>query len=79
MSAANHNHLVVALSAAGVGFILLGLFVLALPTPHEGIFVWQLDSGHALYLMDIAGVFNLAIGVVLTWLSGEFWSRQLRN
>ncbi len=77
MYTATHNKLVIALSAAGVGFILLGLFVLALPTPHEGTFVWQFDRGHALYLMDVAGIFIAGVGVALTWLSGKLWSRQL--
>ncbi len=71
------NALVVALSAAGVVFILLGMLALALPTAQEGLHIYQLDSAHAFYLMDLAGVFTLALGVMLTWLGGQFWSRQL--
>jgi len=83
MSSANvvpspsHNWLVVALSAAGVIFILLGLLALALPTSQEGMHVWQLDSRHAIYLMDVAGSFAIGLGLVLTWLGGKLWNRQL--
>ncbi|MCJ7548274.1 MAG: hypothetical protein MUQ30_01155 [Anaerolineae bacterium] len=77
MPAPRHNWLVVALSAAGVIFILLGLLALALPTSQEGIHVWQLDSQHAIYLMDVAGSFAIGLGVVLTWLGGKLWNRQL--
>lgn len=72
------NGLVIALSAAGVLFILLGLVALALPDPQEGIRILQLDSAHTLNSMDIAGMFAIGLGVVLTWLSGKFWMRQLR-
>jgi hypothetical protein len=67
-----------ALSGAGVIFILLGLLTLALPTAQEGAQLWQLDSGHAIYLMDLAGLFALGMGVVLTWLGGKLWSYQFR-
>jgi hypothetical protein len=79
MDMAKRNGLVVALSAAGVSFILLGILALALPTSREGIFIVQLDSSHALYLMDVAGIINLGIGVVLTWLGGKLWSRHLHG
>jgi hypothetical protein len=77
MPAPRHNWLVVALSAAGVIFILLGLLALALPTSQEGIHVLQLDSQHAIYLMDVAGSFAIGLGLVLTWLGGKLWNRQL--
>ncbi len=77
MPAPRHNRLVVALSAAGVIFILLGLLALALPTAQEGIHVLQLDSQHAIYLMDVAGSFAVGLGLVLTWLGGKLWNRQL--
>ena len=72
------NGVVISLSAAGVLFILLGLVALALPAPQEGIRILQLDGAHTLYSMDIAGMFTIGLGVVLTWLSGKFWTRQLR-
>ena len=77
MPAPRHNWLVVALSAAGVIFIILGLLALALPTSQEGIHVLQLDSQHAIYLMDVAGSFAVGLGLVLTWLGGKLWNRQL--
>jgi len=77
MPSPRHNWLVVALSAAGVIFILLGLLALALPTSQEGMHVWQLDSRHAIYLMDVAGSFAIGLGLVLTWLGGRLWNRQL--
>ncbi len=77
MPAPRHNWLVVALSAAGVVFILLGLLALALPTSQEGMHVWQLDSQHAIYLMDVAGSFAVGLGFVLTWLGGKLWNRHL--
>ena len=77
MPAPRHNWLVVALSAAGVIFIILGLLALALPTSQEGMHVWQLDSQHTINLMDVAGSFAIGLGVVLTWLGGKLWNRQL--
>jgi len=73
-----YNGVVIALSAAGVLFILLGLLALALPTPQEGAHIWQLDNAHSFYLMDVAGMFTLGLGVLLSWLGGKFWSWQLR-
>ncbi|MEJ5312231.1 MAG: hypothetical protein WHX52_20905 [Anaerolineae bacterium] len=78
MTAPKHNWMVVALSGAGVLFILLGLMALALPDTYEGAFVWQLDSGHTLYLMDIVGVLALILGVILNWLGGALWKSQMR-
>jgi hypothetical protein len=72
------NWPVMALSGAGVTFILLGLLALALPTAYEGAQLWQLDSGHAIYLMDLAGAFALGMGVVLTWLGGKLWGYQFQ-
>ncbi len=73
-----YNWSVLGLSGAGVFFILLGLTALALPTAHEGVHLWQLDSGHAFYLMDVAGSFALGFGIVLTWLGGQLWKRHVR-
>lgn len=78
MSAPKQNWLVIALSGAGVLFILLGLMALALPDTYEGTFVWQLNSEHSLYLMDIVGVLVLFLGVILNWLGGALWKSQMR-
>ena len=78
MFTSRFNWLVIALSGAGVIFILLGLLALALPTAQEGIRIMQLDTEHALYLLDIAGGFVILFGLLLTWLGGQLWSRQLR-
>jgi hypothetical protein len=72
------NWLVIALNGAGVLFILLGMLALAMPTAQEGMQIVQLDKEHALYLLDIAGGFVILFGLLLTWLGGKFWSRQLR-
>lgn len=78
MAAPKQNWLVIALSGAGVLFILLGLMALALPDTYEGAFVWQLNSEHTLYLMDIVGVLALILGVILNWLGGALWKSQMR-
>ena len=78
MPASRFNWLVIALSGAGIIFMLLGLVALALPTAQEGIRIVQIDREHALYLLDIAGGFVILFGLLLTWLGGKFWSRQLR-
>ena len=78
MPTSRFNWLVIGLSGAGVVFILLGMLALALPSAQEGIRIIQLDSEHALYLLDIAGGFALLFGLVLTWLGGQLWRRQLR-
>ena len=75
--APKHNGLVVALSAAGIVFILLGFLALALPESQEGFLVWQIDPAHAIHSMDLAGSFALGLGLVLTWLGGKLWNRQL--
>jgi hypothetical protein len=73
-----YNWPILALSAAGVAFIFLGLIVLALPTAQEGVHIWQLDSEHAFYFMDAAGVFALGLGVILTWLGGRLWKQMMQ-
>ena len=78
MPTSRYNWLVIALSGAGVGFILLGFLALAIPTAQEGIRIVQLDQEHALYLLDVAGGFVIMFGVLLTWIGGKFWSHQLR-
>jgi len=78
MSVRKQNWLVIALSAAGVLFILAGLMALALPEGYEGLYVWQLNSEHTFHLMDIVGVFALALGVLLNWLGGALWKSQMR-
>ena len=78
MPVSRYNGLVIALSGAGVIFILLGLLALALPTAQEGMRIVQLDTEHALYLLDVAGGFVILFGLLLIWLGGQFWSRQLR-
>lgn len=69
---------IVALSGAGIAFILLGLTVLALPASQEGDLVITLTPEHALHIMDIAGAFLAGLGVVLTWLGGMLWQRQMK-
>lgn len=69
--------LVTALNAIGLIFMLLGLAALALPTAHEGIQVWQVDNRHAVYAMDVAGGFALALGLILTWLGSRVWHRMV--
>jgi hypothetical protein len=73
------NWLVIAVNAAGVLFIVLGLLALALPTPYEGPQLWELDAQHAISLMDAAGSFVLALGMLLTWLGSRIWHRSLRH
>ncbi len=70
---------IIALSAAGVCFIVLGLLAFALPSSLEGELVLVLGPNHALRLMDLVGVFFAAIGVTLTWLGGMLWQRQVRG
>lgn len=70
---------VIALSAAGVAFILLGLVTLALPDSYEGLIIWQLDPLHAISWLDVAGGFALGMGVILIWLSGRIWNRKLMS
>ena len=77
MKSGKRSILVIAMSAAGVLFILLGLSGLALPQSQEGVRLWQLDSEHAVHLMDLAGTFALGIGLILTWLGGKYWNRQV--
>jgi cytochrome c biogenesis protein CcdA len=77
MSPVQRNWPVIAISGAGVAFILLGLLALALPPAQEGIRLWQLDHQHAVYQMDVAGSFALGLGMALTWLGGKLWNRQL--
>jgi hypothetical protein len=72
------NWLVLALSAVGVLCILLGLLALAVPASKEGAMVWRVDSMHTVYMMDAAGLSASALGVFLTWLSGQLWQRRLK-
>jgi len=69
---------ILALSGAGSIFIILGLMTLALPSTYEGMLVLGLGPEHALRMMDIAGMFSAGIGVILTWLSGMLWQRQMQ-
>lgn len=78
MSLPKYNWLVLALSGAGVIFILLGLMALALPETYEGIYILHLDSQHSFRLMDVVGVFVLGMGVILNWLGGALWKYQMR-
>ena len=78
MTAPKQNWLVIALSGVGVLLILLGLMALALPESYEGFYVWQLNSEHTFHLMDVVGVFALALGVILNWLGGALWKSQMR-
>jgi hypothetical protein len=78
MTAPKHHWMVIALSGVGVLFILLGLMALALPDTYEGIYVWQLNSEYTFRLMDVVGVFVLALGVLLNWLGGVLWKSQMR-
>lgn len=78
MPVSRFNWPVIALSGAGVVFMLLGLLALAMPTAQEGMHIVELDQEHALYFLDIAGGFVILFGLLLTWLGGQLWSRQLR-
>jgi drug/metabolite transporter (DMT)-like permease len=69
---------VLALSVAGIFFIMLGLVILALPSDQEGDILWQLDPEHAVRWMDMAGAFLTGLGVMLTWVGGLLWQRQMR-
>ncbi|MCU0519906.1 MAG: hypothetical protein MUF84_04340 [Anaerolineae bacterium] len=70
---------VTAISAAGVLFILLGLTAVALPAPQEGVELLELDSQHAINVMDIAGSFVLGLGLALTWIGSRLWNRTLQG
>jgi len=70
---------VLALSVAGVFFILLGLIAFSLPNDQEGDLLLPLSTAHAVHLMDFAGLFTAGMGVMLTWLGGRVWKRQLRS
>ncbi len=72
------HKLVVALSASGVIFIMLGLLTLAVPAAQEGELILQLNDTYALYYMDVAGLFVAAMGVLLTWLSGRLWQYYVK-
>jgi hypothetical protein len=78
MTPHKQHWLVIALSGAGVIFILLGLMVLALPDAYEGFHVWQLNSEHTFNLMDVVGALVLGLGVILNWLGGMLWQYQMR-
>ncbi len=71
--------LVITLSLAGILFILTGLIALAIPTAYEGAVLWRLDGEHTLSLMDVIGLFTVAMGVSLTWLGGILWTRLVRD
>jgi hypothetical protein len=68
---------VLALSGAGIFFILFGLLALGLPASREGALLWELNAEHALSVVDAVGAFAASLGVALTWLSGMFWQRQM--
>ncbi len=69
---------ILALSAAGIFFIALGLVIFALPADQEGDILWQIGPKHALRLMDLAATFATGLGVALTWLGGMLWQRQIK-
>jgi hypothetical protein len=77
MTGGKRSILVIAMSAAGVLFILLGLAGLALPQAQEGARLWQVDTQHAVHLMDLVGIFAVGIGLTLTWLGGKYWNQQV--
>ncbi|MDX9954013.1 MAG: hypothetical protein RBT75_07955 [Anaerolineae bacterium] len=68
-----------ALSAAGVCFIILGLVAFALPATYEGELLVLLTPNHSLRVMDVAGAFAVGLGIVLTWLGGRLWQRQMHR
>ena len=59
--------------------MILGLLALALPTGLEGMQLWQIDEQHTLYVMDLAGVFVLILGYILTWLGSKFWNHYVTS
>ncbi len=69
---------VTAISAAGIMFMILGLTAVALPAPQEGAQLLQLDSQHAVNVMDVAGSFVLGLGLILTWIGSRLWNRHLQ-
>jgi hypothetical protein len=69
---------VLALSVAGIFFIMMGLVILALPSDQEGAILWQLSPEHAVRWMDVAGVFLAGLGVMLTWVGALLWQRQMQ-
>lgn len=68
-----------ALGCAGVCFILLGLITFALPPSYEGELLMLLTPNHSLHLMDVAGGFAVGLGILLTWLGGMLWQRQMQD
>jgi len=50
----------------------------ALPAPQEGAQLLQLDSQHAVNVMDVAGSFVLGLGLALTWIGSRLWNRHLQ-
>lgn len=72
------NWLVLALSAAGVLCILLGLLALAVPASREGAMIWHVDGKHTVHMMDAAGLTASALGVLLIWLSGQLWQHHIK-
>jgi hypothetical protein len=78
-SATGKDWRVQALSAAGIFFIALGLFIFALPADQEGAVLWELGPEHAFRTMDLAAAFATVLGVALTWLGGMLWQRQTKS
>lgn len=76
---ANRDWHILALSGAGIFFIVLGLAALGLPAGQEGELIWRLDPDHAVHLMDILGAFSATLGVLLTWLGSMLWQRRMKS
>ncbi|MEA3396280.1 MAG: hypothetical protein U9R05_02330 [Chloroflexota bacterium] len=70
---------ILALSGAGIFFIVLGLAALGLPAGQEGELIWRLSPDHAVHLMDVLGAFSATLGVILTWLGSMLWQRRMKS
>ena len=70
---------ILALSGAGIFFIVLGLAALGLPADKEGELIWHLGLDHAVHLMDALGAFSATLGVLLTWLGSMLWQRRMKS
>ena len=63
------------LAALALLILLLGLLLLALPDAYEGPTLYQINSAHAIRLVDGVGVLLLLIGASLAWAAALLWQR----
>lgn len=60
----------------GLGFVAMGLGLLAVPSQWEGLVLVPISPGHALSILDTIALVPLLIGVV--WLYLGLWQRRRR-